>query len=47
MTISAIFHYYKYYMRIMDIYHSKLEYRIKQFMEIIYYSYKQVIDKSK
>lgn len=41
------FHYYQHYMRIIDAYHSKLEYETKQFMEAIYHSYRQVVNKSK
>lgn len=47
IIIFAIFYYYKYSIRIIDIYHSKLEYKIKQFMKAIYYGHEQILDKSK
>lgn len=47
IMISMIFYYYQYLMRIIDIYYSKLEYKIKQIMKIIYYNYKKVVNKSK
>lgn len=41
------FYYYKYFIRIIDEYYFKLEYRTKQFIRAIYCGYRQVIDKSK
>lgn len=47
MTISTIFQYYQYCMRILDTNHPKLEYKTKKFKEAYYYGHKQVIYKSK
>lgn len=47
VMVSAIFHYYQHCMKIIDTYHSKLEYGTKQFMEAIYCAHKQVVDKLK
>lgn len=38
IIVFAIFHYYKYYLRIIDIYYSELEYWINEFIETIYYN---------
>lgn len=46
IIIFAIFHYYQYYMRIIDVYNLKPEYKPKKFIKTIYYSYKQVVNKS-
>ena len=47
VTVYAIFHYYQYYIRIIDTYRSELEYKIKQFTKAIYNSQKQVVYKLK
>lgn len=38
VTISAIFYYHKYCIKIIDIYYSELKYTTKQFIETIYCS---------
>ncbi len=47
MIVSVIFNYYKYYIRIMDIYCFELKYKTKLFTKTIYCGHKQVINKSK
>lgn len=47
VIVPTIFYYYQYYIRIIDAYYLKLEYKTKQFIKAIYYDHKQVIDKLK
>ena len=43
--VSTISHYYKWCMKIIDVYHFILEYKIKKFMKIIYRGQKPFINK--
>lgn len=47
VMLFAIFYYYQYCIRIIEIYHLKLEYGTKKFIETLYCSYNQGVDKSK
>ena len=47
VIISAIFYYYQHCIKIIEIYHSELEYETKQFTDAIYSSHKQIVDNSK
>lgn len=47
ITIFTIFYYYQHYIRTIDAYCSKLEYKTKLFIKTIYYYHKQVVNKSK
>lgn len=47
VIISVIFYHYNNCLRIMNVYYLKLGNKTKKFIKIIYYNYKQVINKLK
>lgn len=47
LTIFTIIYYYKYCMKIINIYYFELKYKTKYFIKTIYCNYKKVINKSK